>query len=298
MIVCDWYVLLKLLVCVIYADAVCTSEGPGCRCVCCTGSQSLYHQVYKADHMSKTCKATRSGPLRTVLHPGRVHLPVRLLWSGARGPSIRTQPLLFSGNGVSSSTQDWYSLRHSLTWEGSEAEAVSGSLPMTLSPTWKVMLLSDGSVTKHLQLLTNSTVQVDCLEMRNIDVSIEGLPAIAQLIEGPRLQRQVLLSASSSPQVPLVYAASWWSARECEMYLKDKTLPIWTSLQQQQVELYRQIDTVYLGTNPALEDIFGCKGPFWGREYLFYHNHKPLVCISEVFSNSLQRYCGPISLVH
>ena len=33
-------------------------------------------------------------------------------------------------------------------------------LPQQLSPTWKVMLLSDGSVTRHLQLLTGQSIAV------------------------------------------------------------------------------------------------------------------------------------------
>ena len=33
-------------------------------------------------------------------------------------------------------------------------------LPEQLSPTWKLMLLSDGSVTRHLQLLTGQHIKV------------------------------------------------------------------------------------------------------------------------------------------
>lgn len=33
-------------------------------------------------------------------------------------------------------------------------------LPAQLAPTWKLMLLSDGSVTRHLQLLTGKRVAV------------------------------------------------------------------------------------------------------------------------------------------
>ncbi len=38
---------------------------------------------------------------------------------------------------------------------------------------------------------------------------------------------------------------------------------------------------------------FGEEGPFWGRQYFFWHNDKPLTLIYEVFSPSLQRLLGP-----
>jgi hypothetical protein len=55
----------------------------------------------------------------------------------------------------------------------------------------QIMLLSDGSVTRHLQLMTDQRVEVECLEMRNIGLGREGLPPETALIPGPLVQRQV-----------------------------------------------------------------------------------------------------------
>ena len=52
---------------------------------------------------------------------------------------------------------------------------------------------------------------------------------------------------------------------------------------------------VALGGNPALERHFGCVGPFWSRQYLFWHDGAPLTLIHEVFSSSLEAYLGPSS---
>ena len=40
---------------------------------------------------------------------------------------------------------------------------------------------------------------------------------------------------------------------------------------------------------------FGLPGPFWGRQYLFWHEGRPLTLIHEIFSPALQRYLGPIN---
>ena len=45
--------------------------------------------------------------------------------------------------------------------QGSEEDALqAGAPPGDLAPAWRVMLLSDGSVTRHLQLLTGLRVEV------------------------------------------------------------------------------------------------------------------------------------------
>ena len=46
------------------------------------------------------------------------------------------------------------------------AESAGASPLRGLSPAWRALLLSDGSVTRHLRLLTLRDVRVECLEMR------------------------------------------------------------------------------------------------------------------------------------
>lgn len=56
----------------------------------------------------------------------------------------------------------------------------------------QVILLSDGSVTRHLQLMTGCPVSVRVLGMKNIDRNTPGLPeAVSLLKEDYLTQRQV-----------------------------------------------------------------------------------------------------------
>jgi hypothetical protein len=83
------------------------------------------------------------------------------------------------------------------------------------------MLLSDGSVTRHLALLTGLSVRVECLEMAAVPPAERGgLPGAAALIEGPLVQRQVLLHIPDPHSRAFVYAASWWSAATVDRYLR------------------------------------------------------------------------------
>lgn len=104
----------------------------------------------------------------------------------------------------------------------------------------------------------------------------------------------MLLRSGDGLQTPYVYAASWWNSTTVDEYLKDKAQPIWVSLSQGHVELYREIQQVYCGHSQQLEKLLNCQGPFWGRQYFFWHNGAPLTLIYEVFSNKLEAYLGQL----
>ncbi|HEY9872183.1 MAG TPA: chorismate pyruvate-lyase family protein, partial [Candidatus Obscuribacterales bacterium] len=95
----------------------------------------------------------------------------------------------------------------------------------------------------------------------------------------------------------LAYATSWWEASHVDEYLQNRSLPIWASLAQLRTELYRDVQGVYYGHSPALEEAFGEKGPFWGRHYLFWHHKQPFTLIYEVFSPYLTKYLGSMQLL-
>lgn len=91
--------------------------------------------------------------------------------------------------------------------QGSETEALAlGSDPQSLAPPWRLLLLSDGSVTRHLSLLTQSEVNVDCVGM-DLHSDADPLPEEAEVMGGGLLLRQVGRRACNS-QVPM-QGASW-----------------------------------------------------------------------------------------
>lgn len=133
----------------------------------------------------------------------------------------------------------------------------------------------------------------DCMEMRSVDaVHAAMAPAAVELLTGPLLQRQVLLRCPERGNVPLVYAASWWNHNEGGALLRDASVPVGAVFRKQRVEVFRDIHSVHFGHCDQLEDMFGTHGPMWGREYVFWHDGKPLTVIHEVFSPTLDEYLG------
>ena len=166
-----------------------------------------------------------------------------------------------------------------------------GLPPDQLSPAWQILLLGDGSPTRHLQLLTRERIEVYVIDMSLIGVDLDGAPDLIKVVPEPRLRRQVWLRTASGQR--LAYAASWWEASHVDEYLQNRSLPIWTSLARLRTELYRDIQGVHYGHSTPLELAFDQRGPFWGRHYLFWHDGKPLTLIYEVFSPYLTKYLGP-----
>lgn len=228
---------------------------------------------------------------------GRCFLPRRLAPTG-RGSVWASQQASRETSYPKRSQKRWHPINEPIIWQGSEGEALQEDAPtQRLSPAWKVILLSDGSVTRHLKLMTGLDVKVDCMEMQELGDDASGLPAGAEKIKGPRLRRQVFLRTPASAEgngshsKKLVYAASWWNAEQAKTCLANEEQPIWTSLLGS--ELRREIQSVYHGNSEYLEAQFEEKGPFWGRQYVFYRDGgKPLTVIYEVFSPSLRLYLG------
>lgn len=175
-------------------------------------------------------------------------------------------------------------------WQGGEDIVKQGLPHQQLAPTWQILLLGDGSPTRHLKLLTGEPTEVDVIEMSAIGEEDDGAPAEIKFISEPRLRRQVWLRTASGQR--LAYATSWWDADCVDEYLQNRSLPIWESLSRSHTELYRDIQGLYYGNSPALEKAFGEQGAFWGRHYLFWHNNRPLTLIYEVFSPYLSKYLG------
>ena len=184
---------------------------------------------------------------------------------------------------------------HCLTpiWQGGEEDIKRGLPHSQLAPTWQLLLLGDGSPTRHVQLLTGEPTEVDVIDMSAIGMNTDNAPTMMQMLPGPRVRRQVWVRTASGQR--LYYAASWWEASHVDEYLQNKSLPIWASLARLRTELYRDVQGIYYGNSEALETGFQEQGPFWGRHYLFWHHGQPLTLIYEVFSPFLTKYLGAMN---
>ena len=162
--------------------------------------------------------------------------------------------------------------------------------PSSLSGPWRLLLLGDGSPTRHLQSLTGVAVDVEVIAMEaDADTGHEAPTEVSEL-EPPLLRRQVWLRCGSQT---LAWAESWWNQAEAERHLQERNQPIWRSLTAKRAELYREVDGLALVEAPALVAGFGHPGPYWSRHYRFFRAGRELTVIREVFSPELESWLGP-----
>ena len=183
--------------------------------------------------------------------------------------------------------------RLSFLWTASGHSVLWGKAPVQLSPSWRLMLLGDGSPTRHLQLLTGRKVEVELIGMEPDSHTSRQLPDEVAELSGPLLRRRVWLRCGARA---FMWAESWWNRQNVQEHLRDLHQPIWVSLCKDRVELFREVDGLGQVESKALAQRFSAAGPFWCRHYRFFKGGRVLTVIREVFSPALEAYLGNSSM--
>jgi chorismate-pyruvate lyase len=170
------------------------------------------------------------------------------------------------------------------------ADVLAGQAGQQLSGAWKLLLLGDGSPTRHLQLLTGQPLEVELIAMAPEPGDDPLVPLEVAELEEPLMRRQVWLACGG---LTLGWAESWWNRSAAESHLRDHRQPIWRNLTEGRTELFREVDGLGQVQAPWLERRFGYPGPFWSRHYRFFRQGRELTVIREVFSPALETWLGP-----
>ncbi|KMM17497.1 hypothetical protein SYNGFB01_03810 [Synechococcus sp. GFB01] len=183
-------------------------------------------------------------------------------------------------------------------WQLNLSDGSTAAGDRRLSGPWRLLLLGDGSPTRHLESLSGQPVTIDLIAMSADDASdplrAAGAPPPPEIteLETPLLRRQVWLRCGDET---LAWAESWWNQAQADAHLREREQPIWRSLTSNRAELYREVDGLARVDAPWLEERFGRRGPFWSRHYRFFRGGRELTVIREVFSPALERWLGQAS---
>ena len=154
---------------------------------------------------------------------------------------------------------------------------------------WKLMLLGDGSPTRHLQLLTKKETKIKLIGMEIEQISIKDAPEEIKELKTPLIRRQVWIE---NDNITLAWAESWWNIEQVRLNLTNTNDPIWKNLTKDRSELFREVDAISIVNSPWLNKQFKSQGPFWSRNYRFFRNKKPLTIIREVFNPAIEKWLG------
>ena len=120
---------------------------------------------------------------------------------------------------------------HQLWGIGVETLALE-ALPVPLSGPWRLLLLGDGSPTRHLESLSGLPVEIELIGMGqepNTPPLLAGDPDLAPAppevseLALPLLRRQVWLRCGDQT---LAWAESWWNQHQADAHLQQRDQPI------------------------------------------------------------------------
>ena len=89
-----------------------------------------------------------------------------------------------------------------------------------LTGPWRLLLLGDGSPTRHLQSLTGIAVDVEVIAMEADNGQPQEAPPEVAEMDQPLLRRQVWLRCGTQT---LAWAESWWNQSEAERHLQERS---------------------------------------------------------------------------
>ena len=181
-----------------------------------------------------------------------------------------------------------------ILWESSASVFLDKNKFPEIPGAWKLMLLGDGSPTRHLQLLTKKETKIELIGM-NLDHELsKKTPKEINQLAKPLIRRQVWIKNND---ITLAWAESWWNIDAVNTNLTNKKEPIWKNLTKDRSELFREVDAISIVNSHWLQEEFLIKGPFWSRNYRFFRNKKPLTIIREVFNPYIEKWLGNSGLV-
>jgi chorismate--pyruvate lyase len=143
-------------------------------------------------------------------------------------------------------------------WGIAVESLATNQLPTQLSGAWRLLLLGDGSPTRHLESISGRPVEIALIHMaperpRSTTADTAPPPAEVSELSQPLLRRQVWLRCGNQT---LAWAESWWNQDQADAHLREREQPIWRSLTRNRAELFREVDGLALVDAPWLAEGF------------------------------------------
>ena len=162
------------------------------------------------------------------------------------------------------------------------------NLQYKLSTLQKLILLTDGSVTTLLEVITGKPVTVSTLTQRIVKADHE-IAELLEIEEGDSINYRVVTLRNVDSEKPLIYAESYTPIarlqKEFKYDLMKADMPIGTIMKERKIESRREIEKIEMIFNDELSDIFDVSYhvPMLSRTYNIISNNMVLIRIIETF---------------
>nr|UNJ16360.1 hypothetical protein [Boldiaceae sp.] len=158
-------------------------------------------------------------------------------------------------------------------------------IKLLTNPLILILLLSDGSLTRNLQIITNSNILISAPSFPLYDNF--GMFYFMKDLSLFNIRREICLIDDNKDN--LVYAISWWKIPYNNI-ISSLTIPIGNYFIYNEIDTYKDIYLIEIFKSDFFEKIFSYKGPFFCRYYFLWKDKTIEACFFEVFSPKIAKY--------
>jgi len=162
---------------------------------------------------------------------------------------------------------------------------------LKLSKAQRLLLVTDGSVTTLLEVLTGKPIAVTTLLQQVVEADAERASAL-DVEEGDSLNYRVVVLKNDDDDQPLIYAESYTPIarlqREFRHDLMKADIPIGHIMKQRKIESRREIRRIETVCNEELNELFGVAQnvSLLSRTYDIISHGMVLIRITETFPST------------
>ncbi|MGA3199947.1 MAG: chorismate lyase [Halobacteriota archaeon] len=162
---------------------------------------------------------------------------------------------------------------------------------LKLSKAQRLLLVTDGSVTTLLEVLTGKPIVVRTLLQQVVEADAERASAL-DVEEGDNLNYRVVVLKNDDDDQPLIYAESYTPIarlqKEFRHDLMKADIPIGRIMNQRKIESRREIRRIETLVNEELSELFGVarNQPLLSRTYDIISHDMVLMQITETFPST------------
>jgi chorismate-pyruvate lyase len=164
-------------------------------------------------------------------------------------------------------------------------------IDVNIPKEWKILLVSDGSLTRNINTTQGQTIRINNIKHNDklspLDKVFFSAIQHKKNEEHNLLKREVWLV--NEDHNAMAFAESYRTRNNLGTISLYYNQPIGKSIIEAEIDIHRQLQTIYYGYSTEIEKIFDSYGPIWGRSYFIYCDKKPAILINEFFSPALTR---------
>ncbi len=169
-----------------------------------------------------------------------------------------------------------------------KVEQMFSNLQYKLSKLQKLILLTDGSITTLLEIITSEPVTVKTLTQGITKADYE-ISELLEIEEGDNINYRVVILKNVESETPLIYAESYTPIsrlhRQFKYDLMKADIPIGRIMRERKIESRREIEKIETLFNDELSELFDVPYhiPMLSRTYNIINNDMVLIRITETF---------------